>query len=111
MERIVSLQDMQDKTDEWIRTYGVRYFNELTNLALLVEEVGELARMMARRFGEQSFKEGETENLSEEMADILFVLTCLANQTGINLTEAMNETFRKKTMRDRERHMKNDKLK
>lgn len=111
MERIVSLQDMQDKTEEWIRTYGVRYFNELTNLALLVEEVGELARVMARKFGEQSFKEGETENLSEEMADILFVLTCLANQTGINLTEAMNETFRKKTMRDGERHLKNDKLK
>ncbi len=111
MERIVTLQDMQDKTDEWIRKYGVRYFSELTNLALLVEEVGELARVMARKFGEQSFKEGETENLSEEMADILFVMTCLANQTGVNLTEAMNETFLKKTRRDGERHLNNNKLK
>ncbi len=110
MERIVTLRDMQDKTDEWIRSYGVRYFNELTNLALLVEEVGELARGMARKFGEQSFKEGETENLSEEMADILFVLTCLANQTGVDLTEAMNETLLKKTRRDRERHLNNEKL-
>ena len=107
----MTIQEAQDKVDQWIKTYGVRYFNELTNMAVLTEEVGELARIMARKYGEQSFKEGEKEDPSEEMADILWVLICLANQTGVDLTEALRKSFEKKTKRDRERHINNPKLK
>ena len=107
----ITLAEVQRQTDEWIKTYGVRYFNELTNMVILTEEVGELARVIARTYGEQSFKEGEKANLSDEMADILWVLTCLANQTGVNLTEAWKETIKKKTRRDKERHINNSKLK
>ena len=96
--------------DEWIRTYGVRYFSELTNMACLTEEVGELARVMARKYGDQSFKEGESTDPSEEMADVLWVLICLANQTGVDLTEALERSFEKKTSRDKERHKNNIKL-
>lgn len=96
--------------DTWIREYGVRYFSELTNMAILTEEVGELARVMARKYGDQSFKAGETENLADEMADVLWVLVCLANQTGVNLTEALEANFAKKTARDKERHRNNPKL-
>lgn len=99
------------RVDAWIRTVGVRYFNELTNTAILMEEVGELARVMARSYGEQSFKEGESPNLEEEMADVLWVLVCLANQTGVDLEAAIEASFRKKTQRDRERHRLNEKLK
>lgn len=107
----MTLREAQDKVDQWIKTYGVRYFNELTNMAVLTEEVGELARIMARKYGEQSFKEGEKQDPSEEMADILWVLICLANQTGVDLTEALQESFEKKTLRDKERHINNPKLK
>ena len=107
----MTIREAQDKVDEWIKTYGVRYFNELTNMAVLTEEVGELARIMARKYGEQSFKEGEKQDPSEEMADILWVLICLANQTGVDLTEALRKSFEKKTKRDRERHINNPKLK
>ncbi len=107
----MTIREAQDKVDQWIKTYGVRYFNELTNMAVLTEEVGELARIMARKYGEQSFKEGEKQDPSEEMADILWVLICLANQTGVDLTEALQESFEKKTKRDRERHINNPKLK
>ena len=107
----MTIKEAQDKVDQWIKTYGVRYFNELTNMAVLTEEVGELARIMARKYGEQSFKEGEKQDPSEEMADILWVLICLANQTGVDLTEALQESFEKKTKRDRERHINNPKLK
>lgn len=110
MEQI-TLADVQRQTDEWIKAYGVRYFNELTNMAILTEEVGELARVVARKYGEQSFKEGESANLQEEIADILWVLTCIANQTGVNLTEAWKETIEKKTLRDKNRHINNPKLK
>lgn len=96
--------------DEWIHQYGVRYFSELTNMAVLTEEVGELARVMARTYGDQSFKPGEKSNLSEEMADVLWVLVCLANQTGVNLTEAFRNTIEKKTRRDATRHINNPKL-
>lgn len=107
----VSLREMQRQTDEWIRTVGVRYFNELTNFAQLVEEVGELGRLMARTFGEQSFKASDKgRDLGEEMADILWVLTCLANQTGVDLTEAFRKTIEKKTGRDFDRHRNNPKL-
>ncbi|GIV27353.1 MAG: nucleotide pyrophosphohydrolase [Bacteroidia bacterium] len=106
------LKEIQNKVDEWIKNYGVRYFNELTNTVILMEEVGELARIIARKYGEQSFKEGEDESkLGEEMADVLFVLICLANQTGINLEEEFLKKLEKKTNRDRERHKMNDKLK
>lgn len=101
---------MQKQVDEWIRTIGVRYFNELTNMTILTEEVGELARVMARVYGEQSFKEGEEANLSDEMADILWILVCLANQTGVDLTDAWNKNIEKKTKRDKERHINNPKL-
>lgn len=101
---------MQKRVDTWIREYGVRYFSELTNMAILTEEVGELARVMARKYGDQSFKAGETENLADEMADVLWVLVCLANQTGVNLTEALEANFAKKTARDKERHRNNPKL-
>ncbi len=107
----MTIKEAQDKVDQWIKTYGVRYFNELTNMAVLTEEVGELARIMARKYGEQSFKEGEKQDPSEEMADILWVLICLANQTGVDLTEALRKSFEKKTKRDRERHINNPKLK
>lgn len=107
----MTIKEAQDKVDQWIKTYGVRYFNELTNMAVLTEEVGELARIMARKYGEQSFKEGEKQDPSEEMADVLWVLICLANQTGVDLTEALRKSFEKKTKRDRERHINNPKLK
>ncbi len=97
--------------DSWIKEYGVRYFSELTNMTILTEEVGELARVMARRYGDQSFKAGEKDNLGEEMADILWVLCCLANQTGVNLTEELLKSIEKKTSRDKERHKNNIKLK
>ena len=107
----ITLSQAQQQADEWIRTYGVRYFNELTNMAILTEEVGELARVMARTYGEQSFKEGETPNLAEEMADVLWVLVCMDNQTGVDLTEAWQRTIEKKTRRDNPRHLNNEKLK
>ena len=107
----MTIREAQDKVDQWIKTYGVRYFNELTNMAVLTEEVGELARIMARKYGEQSFKEGEKQDPSEEMADILWVLICLANQTDVDLTEALQKSFEKKTKRDKERHINNPKLK
>ena len=107
----ITLSEVQQQADEWIRTYGVRYFNELTNMAVLTEEVGELARVIARTYGEQSFKEGEEPNLAEEMADVLWVLVCMANQTGVDLTEAWRRTIEKKTKRDKTRHLENEKLK
>ena len=106
----ITLQEAQESVDHWIKTIGVRYFNELTNMACLTEEVGEVARVIARQYGEQSFKEGEKANLSEEMADVLWVLICLANQTGVNLTEAFLKTIEKKTNRDANRHINNQKL-
>ncbi len=107
----LSIREMQKAVDEWIKEYGVRYFSELTNMACLTEEVGELARVMARTYGDQSFKAGEEPNLGEEMADVLWVLTCLANQTGVDLTEELRRSFVKKTTRDHTRHLKNPKLK
>lgn len=107
----MTIREAQDKVDQWIKTYGVRYFNELTNMAVLTEEVGELARVMSRKYGEQSFKEGEKQDPSEEMADVLWVLICLANQTGVDLTEALQKSIEKKTKRDKERHINNPKLK
>ena len=106
----MTIKEAQLAVDEWIKTYGVRYFNELTNMAILTEEVGELARVMARRYGEQSFKKGETDNLGEEMADVLWVLICLANQTGVDLTEQLELSIKKKTERDKNRHKENEKL-
>lgn len=106
----MTIKEAQERVDAWIKTYGVRYFSELTNMAVLTEEVGELARLMARKYGDQSFKPGEKQDLGEEMADVLWVLICLANQTGTDLTEALEETFRKKTKRDKERHINNSKL-
>jgi NTP pyrophosphatase (non-canonical NTP hydrolase) len=108
----ITIQEAQDNVDQWIKSIGVRYFNELTNTAILMEEVGELARIMARKYGEQSFKESDKKNdLADEMADVLWVLICLANQTGINLTEAFQKNIQKKTNRDFNRHQQNDKLK
>ena len=107
----MTIEELQQKVDHWIKTYGVRYFSELTNMAILTEEVGELARCMARKYGDQSFKAGEKENMADEMADILWVLTCLANQTGVDLTEAMSRNIEKKTNRDKDRHINNPKLK
>ncbi len=107
----MTLREAQERVDAWIKTYGVRYFSELTNMACLTEEVGELARIMARRYGDQSFKEGEKQDPAEEMADVLWVLICLANQTGVDLTEALEKSFQKKTNRDKERHKNNPKLK
>ena len=106
----MSIIEAQERVDAWIREYGVRYFSELTNMAVLTEEVGELARIMARKYGDQSFKEGENQDPSEEMADVLWVLICLANQTGVDLTEALEKSFEKKTKRDKERHKNNPKL-
>lgn len=108
----MTINEAQKTADDWIKDVGVRYFNELTNMTLLTEEVGELARIIARTYGEQSFKENEKNiDLGEEMADVLFVLICLANQTGVNLTEALQKSLDKKTKRDKERHKTNKKLK
>lgn len=107
----MTIKEAQEAVDRWINEYGVRYFSELTNMACLTEEVGELARIMARRYGDQSFKEGESHDPSEEMADILWVLICLANQTGVDLTDALQKSFEKKTLRDKNRHKNNPKLK
>lgn len=106
----MTIQEAQEAVDKWIKQYGVRYFSELTNMACLTEEVGELARVIARSYGDQSFKQGEKPNLGEEMADVLWVLLCLANQTGVNLTEELQRSFEKKTSRDRDRHKNNLKL-
>ena len=106
----MELKELQERVDGWIHQYGVRYFSELTNMAVLTEEVGELARIMARTYGDQSFKEGEKSNLADEMADVLWVLVCLANQTGVDLTAAMEAHFAKKPTRDKERHRNNPKL-
>ena len=107
----MTIKEAQTKVDEWIRTTGVRYFNELTNMAILTEEVGELASIMARKYGEQSFKESDkNKDLADEMADVLWVLICLANQTGVDLTEALHKNFDKKNQRDINRHKNNDKL-
>ncbi len=107
----MTLQDAQKQVDDWIKTYGVRYFGELTNMAILTEEVGELARVISRTYGEQSFKKSDKEaNLADEMADVLWVLICLANQTGVNLTEAFEKNMQKKTDRDKTRHLGNEKL-
>lgn len=107
----LTIRDMQRRVDDWIKTYGVRYFSELTNMAILTEEVGEVARIMARRYGEQSFKASDTKHdLADEMADVLWVLVCLANQTGVDLTEAFERNLKKKTERDNERHLHNQKL-
>ena len=107
----MTIKEAQTAVDEWIKTYGVRYFSELTNMALLTEEVGELARIIARTYGEQSFKESDkNRNMADEMADILWVLLCLANQTGVDLTEAFAKNMEKKTSRDKERHIHNYKL-
>ena len=107
----MTIEQAQNTVDEWIKSIGVRYFNELTNTAILMEEVGELARIMARTYGEQSSKETDKHNLPDEMADVLFVLICLANQTGVNLTEAFQKNIEKKTNRDGTRHLNNEKLK
>ena len=106
----ITLQEAQERVDHWIKTYGVRYFSELTNMAVLTEEVGELARVISRKYGDQSFKEGEKCNLADEMADVLWVLLCLANQTGVDLTEAFRHNMDKKTNRDKDRHKNNPKL-
>lgn len=107
----MTLSGAQKLVDQWVKTYGVRYFSELTNMAILTEEVGELARQMARTYGDQSFKQGETPNLGDEMADVLWVLLCLANQTGIDLEEELRRNIEKKTNRDKTRHINNEKLK
>ena len=107
----MTIKEMQERVDAWIKQYGVRYFDELTNMAILTEEVGEVARIMARRYGEQSFKEGEKTDLGDELADVLWVLVCIANQTGTDLTEALQRNFDKKTGRDNRRHIDNPKLK
>lgn len=111
MKSVITLSEWQSSVDEWIKTYGVRYFSELTNTAILMEEVGELARLMARTYGDQSFKTSdESKNISDEMADILWVLMCLANQTGVDLQTALEKNIQKKTQRDSERHKNNPKL-
>ena len=108
----MTIQEAQTTVDSWIKTTGVRYFNELTNMAMLTEEVGEVARIIARKYGEQSFKESDRQNeLSDELADVLFVLICLANQTGVDLTQALQKNLEKKTNRDADRHQNNEKLK
>src|SRR4051794_36785806 len=108
----MTIQDAQKEVDNWINSKGIRYFNELTNMAILTEEVGEVARIIARKYREQSFKEGEKDiDLADEFADVLFVLICLANQTGVNLTEALKKNMDKKTKRDTDRHRNNEKLK
>ena len=110
MEGDITLREAQQLVDQWIKQYGVRYFSELTNMACLTEEVGELARIMARKYGDQSFKKGEPQDPSDEMADVLWVLMCLANQTGVDLTDALRKNLEKKTKRDKERHINNEKL-
>ena len=108
----ITIKQAQQQVDQWIKTVGVKYFSELTNLGILMEEVGELSRLMVRQYGEQSFKESDKEKeLGDEMADVLWVLICLANQTGVNLTDALQKNFEKKNIRDGERHRNNDKLK
>jgi NTP pyrophosphatase (non-canonical NTP hydrolase) len=108
----MEIKEAQQQVDHWIKTVGVRYFSELTNMAILTEEVGELARIMARKYGDQSFKESDkNKDLADEMADVLWVLICLANQTGVDLTEALHKNFEKKNIRDANRHKENDKLK
>jgi NTP pyrophosphatase (non-canonical NTP hydrolase) len=108
----ITLNDAQLQVDDWIKTIGVKYFSELTNLGILMEEVGELSRIMVRTYGEQSFKQSDTgKEVADEMADVLWVLLCLANQTGVNLTDALQKNFEKKTLRDATRHKENDKLK
>ena len=107
----MTIADAQATVDAWIKEYGVRYFNEMTNMAILTEEVGEVARIMARKYGEQSFKPGEKDSLDDELADVLWVLLCIANQTGVNLTEALKKNIEKKTSRDKDRHKNNQKLK
>jgi NTP pyrophosphatase (non-canonical NTP hydrolase) len=112
MKKELTIAEAQEKVDEWIKTIGVRYFNELTNMTILTEEVGELARIIARKYGEQSFKESDKgADLGDEMADVLWVLICLANQTGVDLTEALQKNIEKKTRRDKDRHKGNEKLK
>lgn len=112
MKKEITLSEAQEQVDHWIKTVGVRYFNELTNMTILMEEVGELARIMARTYGEQSFKESDKgKDLGDEMADILWVLMCLANQTGVDLTEALRKNLEKKNIRDIDRHKNNEKLK
>jgi len=107
----LTISDAQEKVDQWIKTVGVRYFNELTNLGILMEEVGELSRIMVRQYGEQSFKDSDKgHELSDEMADVLWVLICLANQTGVDLTKALEQNIAKKTLRDKDRHINNEKL-
>lgn len=106
----MTINQAQQLVDNWIQTHGVRYFNELTNMACLTEEVGELARIIARKYGEQSFKEGEKQDPAEEMADVLWVLICLANQTGVDLDKALRDSLEKKTLRDSQRHINNPKL-
>lgn len=107
----ITIREAQDKIDEWVRTTGVRYFSELTNMAILTEEVGEVARLMSRIYGDQSFREVDKDKkLSDELADVLWVILCIANQTGTNLTEALNKNFEKKNIRDADRHQGNDKL-
>ena len=111
IHQTMTIQQAQETVDTWIKEHGVRYFNELTNMTLLMEEVGEMSRIIARKYGEQSFKENEKDaNLADEMADVLFVLMCIANQTGVNLTDALQKNLEKKTKRDRERHKNNEKL-
>lgn len=110
MAKDITIKELQLKVDNWIKTYGVRYFNELTNMTCLTEEVGEMARIMARKYGEQSFKEGEKADLGDEMADVLWVLVCIANQTGIDLTKEIEKNLEKKTSRDKDRHKNNEKL-
>lgn len=107
----MTIKEAQEEVDHWIKEYGVRYFSELTNMTVLTEEVGELARVIARKYGDQSFKDGEKDNLGEEMADVLWVLLCLANQTGVDLTEEFAKNMEKKTKRDNLRHIHNPKLK
>lgn len=107
----MTIEEAQKQVDTWIKTYGVRYFSELTNMAILTEEVGEVARIMARRYGDQSSKEGEKTDLADELADVMWVLMCIANQTGVDLTEAFCRNLEKKTLRDKERHRNNPKLK
>ena len=111
MDDEITIREAQLIVDQWIRQYGVRYFSELTNMACLTEEVGELARVMARKYGDQSFKKGEPQDPADEMADVLWVLLCLANQTGVDLTEALKKNLEKKTKRDKTRHLENEKLK
>ncbi len=107
----MEIKELQKSVDDWIKQYGVRYFNELTNMAILTEEVGELARIIARKYGEQSFKKGEEKvDIADEIADVLWVLVCIANQTGVNLEEALGKNFQKKTNRDKNRHLNNNKL-